>query len=684
MLERYVRTAVQQVLRIGLPLPRIAQYITTFFVLAFVFSRLWASWKIPSWTSWLQPDRRQNWSGEDYPALKHPARQIRLLNLFPAMMNEEIEASLYTVSFLDLPVYEAVSYTWGDPNNTRTMTLNGKRFRITENLWASLAAMRLRSANRTVWVDAICINQADLEEKSYQVGLMAYIYERAARVLIWLAESPHPDWVADAWRFRWDPVWATQEASKDWPATAHWLHRLIDQEYWKRCWIIQEIRQAREIHIYFGSHREHGWMPWSTFIKLGELYRNREIVFLKIDRIFALQRLRYAKYIRGSSLDELLQQLGDCFCSAQLDRIYAFLGIADDDPGRYFLPDYERSAFQLYTDLLIFYEGSEFHQARREIEIVHFAALVRATLSRKPSSSPGIRKVAKFGVDPGSWSYQFSRKFSGSFSRQTMESLAALLDLVSEFLYPDWGYAVSEEATWLPQDPESSRDWLPFFEKGLSRPVLARGALAGHILKMGPTYGSYLADPGCVNRWIRDTVEAVSSNTTLLQQVIALNKKLVTILGDTGDYKIRNFVCFTDRGTNSYQQSRIFLGADLSENLIMGLVPNGTPEGAQLIQFWNSDASLVVMPQQGKNESVVPKTIIGRAGVVRYGDEAETVGWDKPQGLDPFLSGSRLSVQVPMSIDILTKLSFDTVVLPSTFGDYWPVSFSPDHWTFDY
>ena len=63
---------------------------------------------------------------------------------------------------------------------------------------------------------------------------------------------------------RVDPVWAVREASKDWPATSYWLHNLIDLEYWKRCWIIQEIRQARDIHVYFGSYQKHNWMPWST------------------------------------------------------------------------------------------------------------------------------------------------------------------------------------------------------------------------------------------------------------------------------------------------------------------------------------------------------------------------------------------------------------------------------------
>ncbi|KAH8885815.1 HET-domain-containing protein, partial [Thozetella sp. PMI_491] len=241
MLERciqLVRTSLHQILKFGLP--RIAQYITTLFVLSFISSRIWASWRAPSWSS-LLPDRREDWVVGDYPSLEHPARQIRLLILFPTTTGAEIEGTLFTASFLELPVYEAVSYAWGDSNKTRTMTLDGKRHYIAENLWAALSAMRTSKLNRTVWVDAICINQSSVEEKSHQVGMMPYIYERATRVLIWLVESPYPDWAADAWRQQWDPVWAQQEADKDWQATAYWLHSLLDQEYWKRCWVVQEI-----------------------------------------------------------------------------------------------------------------------------------------------------------------------------------------------------------------------------------------------------------------------------------------------------------------------------------------------------------------------------------------------------------------------------------------------------------
>jgi hypothetical protein len=418
-----------QTLRAGFLL--FAKSTTKSFLLAFICLRIWALWQPPSWNSWL-PDRQEAWDHEDYPPFEEPGKQIRLLDLFPGAANDELEARLFTVAFLELPFYEAVSYTWGSPNATRTMTMNGKRFYITDNLWAALKSIRTPYTSRTLWVDAICIDQLNDKEKRHQVGIMSHIYERAHRVLVWLNESPHPNWILDSGQSQWDLEWASREADRDWPATAHWLHGMLDQEYWKRCWIVQEIRQARSIHVYFGSHWLIGQMPWSTFIKLVELYRSHEpFTNDEVDRVLRLERLRHTKYGEGSSLDELLQEFGECFCSVQLDKIYAFLGIADDEPGRYLIPSYDKSAFQLYTDLLAFYHGSEFHLNRREIEIVHFAALVRTVLSRRQASQSKMRQFAKFGVDPGTWSYHFCRNFPDTCNRQglILESANALLNL---------------------------------------------------------------------------------------------------------------------------------------------------------------------------------------------------------------------------------------------------------------
>jgi len=61
--------------------------------------------------------------------------------------------------------YEALSYTWGSASNARQILVNGRRFEITKNLWFALQFLQRDSSSRTLWIDSICINQTDNDEK---------------------------------------------------------------------------------------------------------------------------------------------------------------------------------------------------------------------------------------------------------------------------------------------------------------------------------------------------------------------------------------------------------------------------------------------------------------------------------------------------------------------------------------
>jgi hypothetical protein len=82
--------------------------------------------------------------------------------------------------------YNALSYVWGDPECVCDIEVNGKVAKITKSLAEALQSIRSNTSIRVIWVDAICINQQDDGEKSWQVQEMAAIYKRAARVVSWL------------------------------------------------------------------------------------------------------------------------------------------------------------------------------------------------------------------------------------------------------------------------------------------------------------------------------------------------------------------------------------------------------------------------------------------------------------------------------------------------------------------
>jgi len=114
---------------------------------------------------------------------------IRLLTLLPAQDGGAIRCRLTTVTFAQRPKYEALSYRWGSTSqqNNRVILVNGRSLTVGKNLFHALKNLRHeKTSERTLWVDAVCINQSDLNERNDQVAMMSWIYSRAQTVLVWL------------------------------------------------------------------------------------------------------------------------------------------------------------------------------------------------------------------------------------------------------------------------------------------------------------------------------------------------------------------------------------------------------------------------------------------------------------------------------------------------------------------
>jgi hypothetical protein len=119
---------------------------------------------------------------------------IRLLDIHPGYDDEDVVCSIGHCSLSKQPVYEAVSYVWGQSVLSDRTTCNGQQVYVTPNLHDVLKRVRLESEKRTIWIDGLCINQLDSDEKSRQVHFMYRIYQNATRILVWL--GPDPDEVA--------------------------------------------------------------------------------------------------------------------------------------------------------------------------------------------------------------------------------------------------------------------------------------------------------------------------------------------------------------------------------------------------------------------------------------------------------------------------------------------------------
>ncbi|KAK4450871.1 heterokaryon incompatibility protein-domain-containing protein [Podospora aff. communis PSN243] len=125
-----------------------------------------------------------------YTPLSRQRREIRTLVLDAGFGDDLIRCSLRVASLDDDPQYEALSYVWGPREPAASIDLDGQQFGITKNLHAALKRLRRPDSQRTLWVDAICINQSDNTEKSVQVFMMDDIYRNTPEALLWLGEEP--------------------------------------------------------------------------------------------------------------------------------------------------------------------------------------------------------------------------------------------------------------------------------------------------------------------------------------------------------------------------------------------------------------------------------------------------------------------------------------------------------------
>jgi len=119
---------------------------------------------------------------------------IRLLRLIPNKNERaDIQCELFDYPLQEsgkrTHLYEALSYVWGDKHERWSISIDKHDLPVRENLYAALSRLRDRFIVRIIWVDAICINQEDKEEKEHQIQSMAKIYSQANRVIVWLGET---------------------------------------------------------------------------------------------------------------------------------------------------------------------------------------------------------------------------------------------------------------------------------------------------------------------------------------------------------------------------------------------------------------------------------------------------------------------------------------------------------------
>jgi hypothetical protein len=160
----------------------------------------------------------------EYQDLDRTKDEIRVLQIQPASdLSSELDCRLVHISLHNAPQYEALSYTWGANNFSERIRLNGCPFPVTENLKAALAAFRDTTETRLLWVDAVCINQRNIVERSNEVLRILSVYQNAAHVRIWLGDASDNSGLA------FDHL---ENLAKDWAKYRTFQDRLVDSIWW--------------------------------------------------------------------------------------------------------------------------------------------------------------------------------------------------------------------------------------------------------------------------------------------------------------------------------------------------------------------------------------------------------------------------------------------------------------------
>lgn len=281
---------------------------------------------------------------------------LRILRLSPGEPGDPLHGRLLIASIEITGTtleYEAISYTWaneaGDSRRQRPLYLDNNWYRlpITENCEAALRRFRDRKKARFLWVDSVCINQEDADERREQVGLMPEIYSRAQKVLVFLGkDSNHTSAAMFALN-------SDERSSKEYRESGLYINdikSLFSLPYFSRVWIIQELALARDATFYLGHGAQSLGLQHSRE-KFGRIFKEvhaEEVLPLWV-RHCGKRKLRSWEEFGNLIFDGMPSQ-----ASRPEDKIFAFFGMMKDASVEGLVANYNLAVEQVYTGIAAF------------------------------------------------------------------------------------------------------------------------------------------------------------------------------------------------------------------------------------------------------------------------------------------------------------------------------------------
>ncbi|KAI0517557.1 heterokaryon incompatibility protein-domain-containing protein [Xylaria bambusicola] len=618
-----------------------------------------------------------------YPPLPKPDA-IRLLILKPRGFYDQLTGILESVTFSERPKYLALSYTWesrqpdthGLPLDE--LTLNGHDIPIKRNLALALRYLRSENHPLPLWIDAVCIDQGNIDERNDQVALMASIYSRATAVITWLGFM-----TGDEIRYLYPPHYAVDDPYKD-PYNrgnskelATWFteHTLISSttgsrnpahsnaaeiealqrieainqhgnkmvmttSYWQRLWVVQEVGLAQKIFFVCGP---------TVFVNEENLRWAHQMQAVKIAKgmgsMLEARRTRFTNLIR---LQNLIEQFAGQICSEPRDKIYSLVGLANDviavqssssvDDGKHiggpaesiqyigsedveFVIDYRRRFYDIWCGVVLYIFQCPHYFVPDHLDTDE------EELSRLRHER--LTNVVRFaGIVQNTLQDEVERELTG-ITTSTLETER------NSILGPKlFGHHL----------------------------VPIRGYVAGRVLDLGPSYADFVASFRHQTAWktkwrkhyrkevdlaqLREMEETYSakilnySDADIARIAPLLEESFVTFRSpDNGPLDDLTAAGTHVDGIQIIESMLSTLSAKtvpqtvpdgrvsrfLGTKYCMGLAPPGTVVGDWVIRFWDCDAAIIVRPNEPASIDS-PCALVGRADVAEVRDRKGPFG----------------------------------------------------------
>lgn len=334
-----------------------------------------------------------------------PRNHLRILVIRPGQMDDQLQLDIHSASLDTAPQYQALSYEWGPGPDSFSIILRdytkslrdiadrkkrlqfamfrtvGTKHFLRANVFYALLHLRHPKDPVKIWVDTICINQLDDEEKAEQIAQMADIYNRAYNVNIWLGESNDGSDEAMEFIAQLGDMRQLRNILHDNSSLKKWIEliHLMRYRWFSRRWIIQELVLARTAYVHCGNQVVH-WNDFSDAIsiltseldaikRIMESERTQEPLefaprLLSVVEALGARKLSFVKanllqkgpegqiLERHSSLEYLVSTLISFDSSDPRDTVYGLLSIAREMPLAPIRPNLKKSLLDVYVEFV--------------------------------------------------------------------------------------------------------------------------------------------------------------------------------------------------------------------------------------------------------------------------------------------------------------------------------------------